>query len=42
MQIHLGVTCEQAGEDKGVETLGLAVGGEAGVEVAGVGFDKEG
>jgi len=42
VEIHLGVAREQAGEDEAVEALRLAVGGEARVEVYGIGFDEEG
>src|SRR5215468_12234463 len=42
VEIHLGVAPEKAGKDECVEALGLAVAGEAGVQVGGVGFDEEG
>ena len=42
VEIHLGVARQQAGKDECVEALGLAVGGETGGEVGGVGFDEEG
>jgi hypothetical protein len=42
VEIHLRVACEQAAEDETVEALGLAVGGEARVEIDGIGFNQEG
>jgi len=42
VQVHLFVAFEEGGEEQAVEVLGLRVGGEAGVEVGGVGFDEEG
>jgi len=42
VEIHLCVADEQAAEDEAVEALRLAVGGEARVEVDGIGFDQKG
>jgi hypothetical protein len=42
VEIHLCVAGEETAEDEAVEALGLAVGGEAWVEIDGVGFDEEG
>jgi hypothetical protein len=39
MQIHLRVAGEESAEDEAVEALGLAVGGEARIEIDGVGFE---
>jgi len=36
------VALEEAAEEQAVNALGLGVGGEAGVEVGGTGFDEEG
>jgi len=36
------VALEEAAEEQAVEVLGLRVGGVAGVEVRGIGFDEEG
>ena len=38
----MGVAGEEAAEDEAIEALRLAVGGEARVQVDGVGFDQEG
>jgi hypothetical protein len=38
----LGVAFEEAGEEQAVDVLGGGVGGVAGVEVGGVGFEEEG
>jgi hypothetical protein len=38
----LVVALEEAAEEKSVDVQGLSVGGEAGIEVGGVGFDEEG
>jgi hypothetical protein len=40
-EIHLLVTFEERGEEQAVDALGLCVGGVAGVEIGGIGFDYE-
>src|SRR5260370_29409410 len=42
VEIHLCVAGEEAAEDESVKALRLAVGGEAWVEIDGIGFDEEG
>ena len=42
VEIHLIVALEEAAEEQAVNALRLGVGGEAGVEVGGAGFDEEG
>ena len=42
VQVHLFIALEEGGEEQAVDVLGLRVGGVAGVEVGGVGFDEEG
>ncbi len=42
VEIHLVVAFEEAAEEQAVDVLGLRVGGEAGIEIRGIGFDEEG
>jgi hypothetical protein len=39
VEVHLFVAFEGGGKEQAVNALGLAVGGIAGVEVGGIGFD---
>ena len=39
VKVHLGVALQQAAEEEAVDTLGVGIGGVAGVEVGGIGFD---
>ncbi len=41
MNDHLVVAFDEAAEEQSVEMLRLPVGGEAGVEIGGIGFDQE-
>jgi hypothetical protein len=41
VEIHLVVSLEEAAEEECANAQGLAVGGEAGIEIGGLGFDKE-
>jgi hypothetical protein len=41
VEIHLIVAFEEAAEEQPIDVLGLRVGGEAGVEIGGIGFDDE-
>ncbi len=42
VKIHLVVALEEAAEEQAVDVRGLRVGGEAGIETGGIGFDEEG
>ncbi|HUI73906.1 MAG TPA: hypothetical protein VLX32_03130 [Candidatus Acidoferrum sp.] len=42
MEIHSIIASDEAAEKKAVNALGLGIGGEAGIEVGGIGFDDEG
>ena len=42
VQIHLRIAPEQSAENEAIESLRLAVGGEARIEIDGIGFDEKG
>jgi hypothetical protein len=41
VEIHFGVTFDEAIEEEGGEALGLRIGAKTGIEVGGIGFDDK-
>ena len=41
VEIHLIVALEEAAEEQAIDFLRLRVGGKAGIEISGIGFDEE-
>jgi hypothetical protein len=42
VKVHLVVAANEAAEEEAIDALRIGVGGEAGIEVGGVGFEEEG